>query len=367
MAPGPWAIRSGSSGQGAPDLRRAAPLAGVERDPQAAGPGRLECRGVDQSGSGNAASGPARSQPVKPWSRKRAAVSASVEVRGRVVRAQRRADEADRDARSGPPPAAAPAQTAAIPSASDSPPRDVQQRTPADLDVADVVGGLGLDQLGGDPLERLGVLHQRDRQVERAQQLGLVAARHRRDERARHPGPVVGRLDPAGAGEVERGLDAQRAIEMEVQLGLRHGLDQASERRPGRGQSRWRRGSTLGVRSSDRCYEFREPCPPSSSPAPSGFVGELEPAGLARRRARVVALVRTPTAGEPRPGPAARPRRANASRSAIGDVTRPESLVGRPWPASMPSSTSSRSRATSAAARTCGWSTPRGRAAWSRR
>ena len=49
----------------------------------------------------------------------------------------------------------------------------MEQRPPADLDVPDAVGGLGLDELGGDPLERLGVLHERDRQVERAQQLGL--------------------------------------------------------------------------------------------------------------------------------------------------------------------------------------------------
>ena len=54
------------------------------------------------------------------------------------------------------------------------PARDVEQRTPADLDVADVVGGLGLDEVHRDPLERLGVLQERDRQVEGAQELGLV-------------------------------------------------------------------------------------------------------------------------------------------------------------------------------------------------
>ena len=51
--------------------------------------------------------------------------------------------------------------------------RRVEARRPADLHVADAVGGLGLDELGGDPGERFGVLEQADRQVERAQQLGL--------------------------------------------------------------------------------------------------------------------------------------------------------------------------------------------------
>ena len=68
MAPGPWAIRSGSQGQRPTDLRRAAPLAGVERDPQAAGPRRLE-RPAWTSGSGKRASGPARSKPVRPVDR----------------------------------------------------------------------------------------------------------------------------------------------------------------------------------------------------------------------------------------------------------------------------------------------------------
>jgi thiol-disulfide isomerase/thioredoxin len=46
---------------------------------------------------------------------------------------------------------------------------DVQQRSPADLDVSDPVGRLRLDQLGGDAFERLGILHEGDRQVECAQ------------------------------------------------------------------------------------------------------------------------------------------------------------------------------------------------------
>ena len=120
----------------------------------------------------------------------------------------------------------APATTAAIPSASGSPRRHVEQRPPADLDVADPVGGLRLDQLERDPLERLGVLHQRDRQVERAQQLGLRGAERRRSERVVHPGERRRGVDATRPCQLERRVDAQRAVEMEVQLGLGHRLDE---------------------------------------------------------------------------------------------------------------------------------------------
>ena len=204
IAPGPWAIRSGSTASARRTCGGAAPLAGVERDPQAAGPGGLERRARGSSGSGNAASGPARSQPVRPSSRNRAAVSASVDVVGRVVRAERRADEPDDRSPVRAAAARAPRHDRRDPVGERQPARDVEQRPPADLDVADAVGGLRLDQLGGDPLERLGVLHQRDRQVERAEQLGLVAAALRRDERAEHPGPRRRRVDAARRGQLQR-------------------------------------------------------------------------------------------------------------------------------------------------------------------
>ena len=93
-APGPWAIRSGSSAS----ARRTwhapphSPAWTVIRRP----PARAASNAAAwASGSGNAASGPARSQPVRPWSRKRAAVSASVTFAVGVVRAQRRRDEPD--------------------------------------------------------------------------------------------------------------------------------------------------------------------------------------------------------------------------------------------------------------------------------
>ena len=95
-----------------------------------------------------------------------------LEVRLRVVRAEGRADQPDHGA--GPERGGLRAGThGADPVGQRQPAGDMEERTPADLDVADAVGGLRLDELGGDPLERLGVLHQGDRQVERAQELGL--------------------------------------------------------------------------------------------------------------------------------------------------------------------------------------------------
>ena len=67
------------------------------------------------------------------------------------------------------------------------PARDVEQRPPPDLDVADALGGLRLDELGGDPLERLRVLHQRDRagRTRGGAPPGRRAG-HRGDERGPH-------------------------------------------------------------------------------------------------------------------------------------------------------------------------------------
>ena len=110
------------------------------------------------------------------------------------------------------------------------PARDVQQRPPADLDVADVVRGLRGHQLGGDPLERLRVLHQRDRQVEGAQQFGLVGAALGRNERPVHPGPVRRGVDAARARQLERRVHPDRAVEVQVELRLGHRFEQASDR-----------------------------------------------------------------------------------------------------------------------------------------
>jgi len=50
----------------------------------------------------------------------------------------------------------------------------VEGRSPADLDIADLVGGFRLNQLGGYLLERFRVLEQCDRQLEAGQQLGQL-------------------------------------------------------------------------------------------------------------------------------------------------------------------------------------------------
>ena len=105
----------------------------------------------------------------------------------------------------------------------------VEERCPPDLGVVDVVEGLVLDQVGGGVFDGLGVLHQLDRQVEGEQELRLVLGLLGTDEDGAH-GPVrVRRVDAAGPGDVERGLHAERAVQVEVELGLGHGPDEGAE------------------------------------------------------------------------------------------------------------------------------------------
>ena len=102
------------------DLRRAAPLAGMERDPQAAGPGGLERRRRGAPDPGTRSSGPARSQPVSPWSRKRTAASASSRfAAGRGSAGPWQISRTTVPVRAAA--SRAPRATAAMPSASDSP------------------------------------------------------------------------------------------------------------------------------------------------------------------------------------------------------------------------------------------------------
>ena len=86
------------------------------------------------------------------------------------------------------------------------------------------------DHVGRDPLERLGVLHQEDREVERREQLRLVGDLVGRDERAAHGRERRRRLDVAGPRDVERGVDTERAVEVEVELGLRHRAHERAQR-----------------------------------------------------------------------------------------------------------------------------------------
>ena len=103
-----------------PDLRGAAPLAGVDRDPQPTGPRGLEGAGmierVREGGlrSGEVPAGEALVDEARRCLREDRVV-------GRVVGAEGGADEAHASCRFVLPPTRAPRQTAAIPSASDSP------------------------------------------------------------------------------------------------------------------------------------------------------------------------------------------------------------------------------------------------------
>ena len=169
------------------------------------------------------------------------------------------------------------------PVAEGEPARDVEERSPADLGVADVVGGLRLDEVGGDPLEGLGVLHEGDRQVEGAEELGLVRPPGRADQRGGHALPRGGRIDAAGASQLQRRVDPERAVEMEVELRLRHPLDEA-DGRIGQGTAGARRvrpadvlagrgaGGGRGV-GMGRCYDPGVTMTTVLVTGASGFVG----------------------------------------------------------------------------------------------
>ena len=120
----------------------------------------------------------------------------------------------------------------------------------------------------GDPLERLRVLHQRDRQVEGAEQLGLVAAGHRaRSSSRRIPRDVARRVDARGV----RASSSAVSIRSEPSrwrwssaLGI--AVSQARRPRcpPGRGAGSWGRLTAPGNRHSSpsqRATTGRHPTP----------------------------------------------------------------------------------------------------------
>ena len=332
IAPGPWAIRSGSTAS----ARRTcaapphSPAWTVMRRP--AGPGGLERRARGASGSGIAPPrgrrGPSRSARRRGTA---AAVSASSTFALRVVRAQRRADQPDLDA--GPrrrvPRAARRPPRCRRPR--ERPPRDVEQRPPADLDVADVLGGLRLDELGGDPLERLGVLHQRDRQVERREQLGLVActASARRARRASRRVVAAHRRRACGRARARYRSGASRRGGGGARPWASPRRARAGSARSG-GHGRWYgRGRRAGDRRRADAEDDVASCMSTILvTGASGFVGSHDRPGAARRR---------PPRRRPRPrrgrparrvlGPPAGRPSATASRPRIGDVTKPATLA----------------------------------------
>ena len=150
IAPGPWAIRSGIHGQRPPDLRRAAPLAGVDGDPEPAVAGDVEGGGVERRVG--EAPPPVRRGPSRSGRRRgsRAAVSASSTFA---------AGSCDRSAvqisRTSVPVRAAasrrPARHRRDAIREGEAARGVERRPPADLDVADALGRLRLDELARRP------------------------------------------------------------------------------------------------------------------------------------------------------------------------------------------------------------------------
>ena len=158
--------------EGAPDLRRAAPLAGMECDPETAGTGRIKCArgdggiGEPRFGSREIPTGEAAAQ--EPRGRFREG-----DVGFGVMGSERRTDQAHGRPCAGRRPRC-PRNDRIDPGFERQPTGDMEEWPPSDLQVANVVGGLVLDQLGGDALEGIGILHQRDGQVERAEQVRLI-------------------------------------------------------------------------------------------------------------------------------------------------------------------------------------------------
>ena len=190
----------------AADLRGPAPLPGMDGDPQATGPSGLECASVVH----RVGKARLRSRQVP------AGESTVAEPRGRlgkddvvrrIVGPDSRTDEPDgRTGRSGGP--IGPRDDGLDARLEREPAHDMQERSPANLDVADVVRRLRLHEVGRDALERLGILHQRDREIERSEELRLIGATGGRDQRGGYRGPGSRGVDAPGAREVQRGVNA---------------------------------------------------------------------------------------------------------------------------------------------------------------
>ncbi len=185
IAPGPWAMRDGFELQRAPDLRRATPLAGMAGDAEAAGARHVERGARGAADPGKRSSWPAQSKPVSPSPTKRTASSAISRFRsGGCERSATAMSRISTPVAAAPRPRARDHRRDPVPQR--EPALRVQRRRPADLGVARPVRRHVLDQLVRDALQRLGVLHQRDRQVEGAQQLELALAADRSDQAVAH-------------------------------------------------------------------------------------------------------------------------------------------------------------------------------------
>ena len=165
----------------------------------------------------------------------------------------------------------------------------------------------------GDPLERLGVLHERDRQVERraAARPGRRRASARRARRD-IPRQSRGASTPRVRARSRAVVDAERAVEVEVELGLGH-------RREGR------RGATVAVGRRGRSVD-RAAMADATIPAAAEATAHVHHPGHRRERLRRQHDLPALLAAGHRvvgAGPHARRRRAARPRPPAARLARP--------------------------------------------
>ena len=102
----------------------------------------------------------------------------------------------------------------------------VQLRREAHLQVTDALGLVVLGELRRDALERLGRLHHADRVAEALQVVAEAGVTLLIYSLAQASLGVARQLQPVLARELDQGRDAQRTVEVDVQVRLRQGRDE---------------------------------------------------------------------------------------------------------------------------------------------
>jgi uridine kinase len=97
---------------------------------------------------------------------------------------------------------------------------DVQLRRVADFDVADALGKIVFGQFESDALEALGGLHHGAGVGEALQVFGKIGVLGLEDEATQSVLGVGRQLDAVAFGQFDQGGDAQRAVEVQMQVGL---------------------------------------------------------------------------------------------------------------------------------------------------
>jgi hypothetical protein len=93
------------------------------------------------------------------------------------------------------------------------------------LDIADALMDVVPGQLVGDALQGLGVLHDGAGQGKAVKVLGQAGVVGAEDQLVEAFNRLGGELHPPLAGQLDQGRLAQRAVEMDMQVGLRKGAD----------------------------------------------------------------------------------------------------------------------------------------------